>query len=314
MIESSAVVDERSSGCGDRSTPIHFQSADEFQSRPGFITKLVCESSDLSHIVGKYTFGRHMAMRCGLNNCNQRHWAAGYVIRTKDGRETNIGSDCGYREFGVVFEELEARYRAAEDKQAHESVVLELQGVRVELLSELGKLEPQVSKLAFEVNQIIQAIAHDRPLKKVFDEALKEGGNIYVFEAVSEAGQLAMSRGRGETHATVKVRKGALKGIQCVESVAIITRQLKFQAYIPLVELAEPKLRGLSDKDLKKTVTTIKQVREAISDVVRFRNAAQVFCGEANRREMLKLAEAIPRRQRIDRINRTLQKIASGPG
>jgi hypothetical protein len=93
-----------------------------------------------------------------------------------------------------------------------------------------------------------------------------------------------------------------------------ICRHRHAPADIPLVELAEHKLRALSDKDLKKTVSTIKQVREAISDVVRFRNAAQVFCGEANRREMLKLAEAIPRRQRIDRINRTLQKIASGPG
>ncbi len=75
--------------------------------------------ADLDKIVGKYELAKQESLwtRCGLNGCDRPH-RFGYIIRAKDGCETNCGQDCGHREFGVKFEEVEAQYKRGEEVQA----------------------------------------------------------------------------------------------------------------------------------------------------------------------------------------------------
>ncbi len=74
---------------------------DDVISRPGFTDNLDPAKHELASIVGRYVFGD--MIRCGLSNCHTPH-ARGYIVATKDGRETNIGKDCGKNYFGVDFE------------------------------------------------------------------------------------------------------------------------------------------------------------------------------------------------------------------
>jgi hypothetical protein len=71
--------------------------------RPGFEVDLHPEQVQLDRIIGSYIFEDHKP--CGLRPCRQPH-GRGYLVATKDGRETNLGKDCGKTHFGVDFETL----------------------------------------------------------------------------------------------------------------------------------------------------------------------------------------------------------------
>jgi len=78
---------------------------DDIVTRPGFSTDLNPQEHTLDAIIGRYAF--RDKIRCGLSNCHTPH-AKGYIVVTKDGRETNIGKDCGRTYFGVDFDALSA--------------------------------------------------------------------------------------------------------------------------------------------------------------------------------------------------------------
>jgi len=79
----------------------------EVLERPGFDPNLNPNRSELKTIIGRYIFGDKV--KCGLSTCHTPH-AKGYLVTTKDGRETNIGKDCGKKYFGVDFETLSKKF------------------------------------------------------------------------------------------------------------------------------------------------------------------------------------------------------------
>lgn len=86
---------------------IKVESWDDIAGRPGFTNNLNPQAHTLDAIIGRYAFRDEI--RCGLTNCHKLH-AKGYIVVTKDGRETNIGKDCGRTYFGVDFETLSAKF------------------------------------------------------------------------------------------------------------------------------------------------------------------------------------------------------------
>jgi hypothetical protein len=80
---------------------------DDIEARPGFEKNVNPGEVTLDAIIGRYIFKEKI--RCGLSNCHTPH-ARGYIVSTKDGRETNIGKDCGKRYFGVDFEDLSKKF------------------------------------------------------------------------------------------------------------------------------------------------------------------------------------------------------------
>lgn len=79
----------------------------DIEARPGFTKDLDPKAHELASIIGRYAFSDRI--RCGLSNCHTPH-ARGYIVSTKDGRETNIGKDCGKTYFGVDFETLTRQF------------------------------------------------------------------------------------------------------------------------------------------------------------------------------------------------------------
>jgi hypothetical protein len=89
-------------------------------SRPGFTGSLNPSAHELESIIGRYAFRDYIP--CGLSNCHTPH-GKGYIVVTKDGRETNIGKDCGKKYFGVDFETLSSQFdRAVTEKENREKV------------------------------------------------------------------------------------------------------------------------------------------------------------------------------------------------
>lgn len=86
---------------------VKVENWEDIESRPGFTKDLDPKSHILDAIIGRYAFKDKI--RCGLSNCHTPH-ARGYIVVTKDGRETNIGKDCGHTYFGVDFDTLSAKF------------------------------------------------------------------------------------------------------------------------------------------------------------------------------------------------------------
>ena len=86
---------------------VRIESWDEIEFRPGFVKDLNPSEHKLVSIIGRYIFKEKI--RCGLSNCHTPH-AKGYIVATTDGHETNIGKDCGKREFGVDFDTLSKKF------------------------------------------------------------------------------------------------------------------------------------------------------------------------------------------------------------
>ncbi|MDQ6767253.1 MAG: hypothetical protein M3Z41_05545 [Candidatus Eremiobacteraeota bacterium] len=80
---------------------------DDITIRPGFDGNLDPTAIELESILGSYAFGDYII--CGLSSCRQPH-GKGYLVKAKNGRETNIGKDCGRKHFGVDFETLRKTY------------------------------------------------------------------------------------------------------------------------------------------------------------------------------------------------------------
>ena len=123
---------------------LQFDSVAAFTVRPNFFSQLQLRGDELDRIVGKYELlgDKTMWAVCGLNNCNTVH-RYGFLICAKDGQETNIGKDCGRREFGVEFEEVEARFQKAVDTQAKVRSITNLLSERGEMLVRLERVIPQ---------------------------------------------------------------------------------------------------------------------------------------------------------------------------
>jgi hypothetical protein len=80
---------------------------EEIRSLPGFVGDLDPEDHKLKSIRGRYIFKDKIA--CGLSDCHTLH-NKGYIVQTNKGAVTNIGKDCGKREFGVDFETLSRNF------------------------------------------------------------------------------------------------------------------------------------------------------------------------------------------------------------
>lgn len=86
---------------------VRVDSWSDITDRAGFTGNLNPAEHTLVSIIGRYAFKDYVP--CGLSNCHTPH-GRGYIVVTKDGRETNIGKDCGRTYFGVDFETLSNKF------------------------------------------------------------------------------------------------------------------------------------------------------------------------------------------------------------
>lgn len=289
--------------------PIQFQSADEFRGRDDYVPELRCEKDELDRIVGKYEFTEQQSLRCGLNGCNKLHWH-GWVVRTKAGRETHCGRNCGEREFGVSWTEVEAEYRAAEERFARQSVIQQTLLDRGAMLEHAERMVIEMTTLWARVSLIRDLIAKERPLLQELEKAMKSDGKIVVGRQVDSETARGMGGkiGRVEQHTIATVL-----GIQALANPGSPVVKLRNFAVLPLRQFAVDDLPKLDDKALKKKTAEITAIRSHIADAERFLAQARQFCTSANMAQLSKLTEAVPPKSRRDRLRRIERQLLEMP-
>lgn len=117
---------------------VRVENWSDITERAGFSGDLDPAKHTLDSILGRYAFAEKVP--CGLSNCHTPH-NRGYIVATKEGRETNIGKDCGKTYFGVDFQTLSNKFdRDITEKENREKlwafffriedVVAEVSGLR----------------------------------------------------------------------------------------------------------------------------------------------------------------------------------------
>ncbi|MGH6649096.1 hypothetical protein [Aquabacterium sp.] len=291
--------------------PILFESPEQFRARPNFVDDLHCDVKQLDKIIGNYEFDKAREQQCGLNGCKTKHWH-GFVIRFKDGRETNIGQDCGLTQFDVVFKDFVSAYKAAVDRNAKTQYINDLISQKHVLLRQANELTRKSSLHVHDVNELYGLIQKDKPMEKAFGEAVRLKGQINVYQKVSDAGRMAMGKDGRKEHAEVSVTIGTIVGASCVSQAKVIQATLKFKAVLPLQAIDEAQLPTLTDVALKEWGTKMKDMREALREAEQFCEEADRFCSDRNRIAISKLLEALPSKAKTDRAKKIARRIAEG--
>jgi hypothetical protein len=285
--------------------PIQFKSAQEFQNRAEYQPSLICETSQLDRIVGKYTFTKAEQLECGLNGCRTRHWN-GWVIKTKDGKETHCGKDCGEREFGVLFTEIEAKYKAAEERQSRRNRLEELANARDSILAAAKGLYEQVNGAGNLINDVVKEIKRDSGLERVFQTCVRADGRILVEDEDSKRLRAAMGAKTGK--ADLK-QIGLIKGLSVVSSQFTVAQELKYRVILPLQELTTESLNTFSDRELGSKTQQFSQLQQTLSSARGFLATFQQFSSPANGKAFTLLEHGVPKNSRTGRVGRILTRI-----
>lgn len=98
---------------------VRLESWDDVLSRPGFVAKIDPKKTKPESIIGSYALFPFLP--CGL--CLTEH-GKGYLVATSDGRETNIGKDCGKKHFDVEFKRMAKTFdQELRSKERREALV-----------------------------------------------------------------------------------------------------------------------------------------------------------------------------------------------
>jgi hypothetical protein len=287
-------------------TPIQFQSADEFELLPGYEAAMRCTPEQLERIVGKYAFDKARQLRCGLNGCNRTHWH-GYVISAKDGRKTHCGQDCGKREFGVTFDEVEATFRRAEAAAARASNIAEAVRERDALLARADSIMGQTSQWAKKVSDLLGLIDREPSMRRALDGALRDGGRIRRAAKVDRELLAVMGQRSGAAQLETI---GVVAGGQAVMLHREVAAHVRSRAVWILRPLTGEVLAGLSEKDLAIRSREITDARQALQDAESFIGMAARFTSSENKRELAKLLEVVPSRSRTQRASKIAKRLA----
>lgn len=158
---------------------LQFDSVAAFTIRPNFVAQLQLRADELDRIIGKYELlgDKTLWAVCGLNHCNTVH-RYGFLICAKNGQETNIGKDCGQREFDVEFEEVEARFQKAVDAQAKVRSITNLLSERGEMLARIEKIAPQARIQSGRMREFCRVFQHQQSFWIQLQKCAKLGGIV----------------------------------------------------------------------------------------------------------------------------------------
>lgn len=84
----------------DFSLLVDLKTPNDLHSRPNYLPRIDASTTKLEVVLAPYYFDE--AYLCGLSDCRKPH-QKGFLVRTDENIESNIGKDCGKRIFGEEF-------------------------------------------------------------------------------------------------------------------------------------------------------------------------------------------------------------------
>lgn len=225
---------------------------EDIESRPGFTALLDPKAIKLKEIIGRYAFPYEIP--CGLSNCRTPH-QYGFLVVATDGRETNIGRDCGKREFGADFNSMSRVFLAAERAQRNREFLGELKNrlpIVAAEISEMKNCEHGAVWINARVNQLSgKSGSLPLPIVNAVRQAIRRGDGTLMLERV------ATKQEREDRSAAVAVAGLENRQRRVVFAVEERVGQLDgFSALSPgsslrdLLVVIEPVLTELADADI----------------------------------------------------------------
>lgn len=265
-----------------------YTSVAQITDRLRFQPQLAIADENLGSIVAKYELPEDKAnwTECGWNGCDEPH-RFGFVISDKQGRETTCGNRCALTKGGVVFKEVIARLKLAEEVQAQKKVVSELLTGRTES-------EAAVHATADAVNVALYCFSafkeHFRPLWRQLEDAAKGGG---VVRAAIKRSEWSLNIGKKEELEAV-ARVAGYKAITSDGPGLATSLRLARQWYADV--LVAESLMVMDHKALKIVVREADRYREQVMLGKEYASNVALLIGLKNVRNF----EAI-----VDRVLRT---------
>lgn len=286
--------------------PIAFETAAEFQSRDKYQDRLQCTDDVLERIVGKYVFSEKDKLQCGLNGCRSWHWH-GYVIRTKNGGETHCGQYCGFRAFKVLFKDVEAAYKAAEDRKGRLDFLRNLLEQRDDLMRKAINLEAQASEAGSRIHILRTQFERDSHLERAFRDCLRNTGRILIEDENSRRLRAAM--GAAADKADLKTI-GVVRGTSAFGRSGTILLELKYKVILPLENMTEHGLQDLDNKQLMLESTSLGSIKQILSATEQFLRDYQMLNTKENLETFRLLLLAMPKKFRTNKVHRIFEKLA----
>lgn len=261
----------------DFSDAIEFKTWEEIISRPAYTPDLDPSTAKLDTLVGWYALRER---RCGLKDCHQPH-DKGLVVRTHDGRETNIGHICGETHFKETFKTLRNRLNQEITARFRRQRVTDLQGRRELLLERVQQLR-EMTHGADWLNRSLTGFrnAYPRGLVRRLEERAKRGDDIVTVSRERTKAQIddllafneSLER-RDVQYEDVPV--GRLEGLdifrRSIRDVVILELQQ------PLQDLAQVDVLLLSGNELRAWSERAERVDALIAEAEEIINEGQLF-------------------------------------
>lgn len=283
--------------------PIHFQSVEEFTSRPSYVSPLRIASEELEKISGKYIFPFEIA--CSLNGCTRPH-KRGFIIRTKSGLETNCGHQCGKREFDVDWDELHARFEKAEDAALARKMADQLLQERDALLSQTQSAVLQLDTAAKGISFFNECFGRHLSFRHQLDICLKQGGGVMADKPRTE---FDIQNNRP----AVRMLVASIRGAGALVTDYSALRNSLSYTHIPWLQSLEiAQVQSQETRQIQALLKQAQAAREQVAKAERFIVDALAFNTPENARAFEAIRSLLMRKGRDrDDLEQVIQKWAN---
>lgn len=247
---------------------------EEITDRIGFMPNLDPAKHELASIIGRYAFATEI--HCGLSNCHQGH-KKGYLVATKDGRETNIGKDCGKTYFGVEFVDLARTFDRDIEERDYRDALWKFRFKEDQCLARLAELRADGADWVYKGAQALSSINKGcpTPVVREIDKMVKrrDGHVVHEREATREERDMEEARtGRNLPSMTIAQTVATIRGIEALYPENDLRKLMIIDLDAPLRDFAQVDIDALQLGALRKwsiwagtvegTLTRITEIRD----------------------------------------------------
>jgi len=225
---------------------ILFEAPQDFRIRPGYRENISLPPGHTFTIIGGYRFKQLNWLRCGIQTCKTMH-GNGYVIRSAEGLETNIGQCCGQSQLGAEWKEMMERFETRRKEEALQDVLARVFATRDATLKQAEAAQASLETAARSVARVRKSIDSYGPVKRAFQDCIKQQGSLAYFRDLTAVERELF---RGQT--TVRETKGRIEGWHAATVDASgLARELRFLVVVPLMDIDPEALKALPVKILE---------------------------------------------------------------
>ena len=256
---------------------MEFTDFGQIESRPQFAQDINSDDVVPKSVLAVYQFAEKVP--CGLKHCHRPH-NKGVLVEMTDGRETNLGHECGANHFGETFDDLKNSFIRRSERARQLQRIDQFKSRKDEILAKLRELNQGDYGVKWVANTRRRLLEIVGPaVSKQLGERAR-GGQPVVFEererGVQEIERLMAQNpnARRSEFRYESVKVGELEGLDFVGVYPeVILDELRQQVH----QIASTDYSDKKDTDRRKALRSIdgfdvkfKQIDKALSAAPRF--------------------------------------------